>query len=32
LQTWLREIRDEAFIEFKGEYANDSASAEEPVS
>ena len=32
LQNWLREIRDEAFIEFKGEYANDSASAEEPVS
>lgn len=32
LQSWLREIRDEAFIEFKGEYANDSDSSEEPVS
>ncbi|WP_372986123.1 peptidylprolyl isomerase [Marinobacter sp.] len=24
LQNWLREIRDEAFIEFKGEYADES--------
>ncbi|SOB77750.1 peptidyl-prolyl cis-trans isomerase SurA [Marinobacter sp. LV10R510-11A] len=25
LQNWLREIRDEAFIEFKGEYADEPA-------
>ncbi|MBW0147669.1 peptidylprolyl isomerase [Marinobacter arenosus] len=25
LQNWLREIRDEAFIEFKGEYAREDA-------
>ncbi|RBW49032.1 peptidylprolyl isomerase [Marinobacter sp. F3R11] len=25
LQNWLREIRDEAFVEFKGEYAQESA-------
>jgi len=24
LQNWLREIRDEAFVEFKGEYADES--------
>ncbi|MBU2873322.1 peptidylprolyl isomerase [Marinobacter salexigens] len=30
LQNWLREIRDEAFVEFKGEYADDeSANAQE---
>ncbi len=28
LQNWLREIRDEAFIEFKGEYADMSADSE----
>ncbi|WP_417515765.1 peptidylprolyl isomerase [Marinobacter sp.] len=28
LQNWLREIRDEAFIEFKGEYAKDAAEDE----
>ncbi|WP_372998988.1 peptidylprolyl isomerase [Marinobacter sp.] len=32
LQNWLREIRDEAFIEFKGEYANDAPADDEPVS
>jgi peptidyl-prolyl cis-trans isomerase SurA len=32
LQNWLQEIRDEAFIEFKGEYANDEPADEEPVS
>ncbi|AXS85262.1 MULTISPECIES: peptidylprolyl isomerase [Marinobacter] len=32
LQNWLREIRDEAFVEFKGEYANDAPAEEEPVS
>lgn len=32
LQNWLQEIRDEAFIEFKGEYANDEPAEEEPVS
>ncbi|MCM0613452.1 peptidylprolyl isomerase [Marinobacter sediminum] len=26
LQNWLREIRDEAFVEFKGEYVRDEAS------
>ncbi|AOY89787.1 molecular chaperone SurA [Marinobacter salinus] len=26
LQNWLREIRDEAFVEFKGEYAQEEAS------
>ncbi|QBM19011.1 chaperone SurA [Marinobacter sp. JH2] len=29
LQNWLREIRDEAFIEFKGEYADMNESSEE---
>lgn len=29
LQNWLREIRDEAFVEFKGEYADLNAPAEE---
>ncbi|MDO6441392.1 MULTISPECIES: peptidylprolyl isomerase [unclassified Marinobacter] len=28
LQNWLREIRDEAFVEFKGEYATDAAEDE----
>ncbi|MGM0952938.1 MAG: peptidylprolyl isomerase [Pseudomonadota bacterium] len=28
LQNWLREIRDEAFIEFKGEYADMNANSE----
>ncbi|MGO1503227.1 MAG: peptidylprolyl isomerase [Marinobacter sp.] len=28
LQNWLREIRDEAFIEFKGDYAEDEAEGE----
>ncbi|SNC63733.1 peptidyl-prolyl cis-trans isomerase SurA [Marinobacter sp. es.048] len=32
LQNWLQEIRDEAFIEFKGEYAKDEPADEEPVS
>ena len=32
LQNWLREIRDEAFVEFKGEHDNDSPAKEEPVS
>jgi len=32
LQNWLQEIRDEAFIEFKGEYAKDEPVEEEPVS
>ncbi|WP_303285929.1 peptidylprolyl isomerase [Marinobacter sp. SS8-8] len=32
LQNWLREIRGEAFVEFKGEYANDAPTEEEPVS
>ena len=32
LQNWLQEIRDEAFIEFKGEYANDEPAEQEPVS
>lgn len=32
LQNWLQEIRDEAFIEFKGEYAKDEPAEEEPVS
>jgi peptidyl-prolyl cis-trans isomerase SurA len=32
LQNWLQEIRDEAFIEFKGEYATDAPAEEEPVS
>jgi peptidyl-prolyl cis-trans isomerase SurA len=32
LQNWLQEIRDEAFIEFKGEYATEAPSEEEPVS
>lgn len=32
LQNWLQEIRDEAFIEFKGEYAKDAPAEEEPVS
>jgi len=32
LQNWLQEIRDEAFIEFKGEYAKDETAEEEPVS
>ncbi|MDY6840465.1 MAG: peptidylprolyl isomerase [Pseudomonadota bacterium] len=33
LQNWLREIRDEAFVEFKGEYAKQEVAAEEePVS
>lgn len=32
LQNWLREIRDEAFVEFKGEHANDLPAKEEPVS
>ncbi len=32
LQNWLREVRDEAFVEFKGEYGNDSPAEEEPVS
>lgn len=29
LQNWLREIRDEAFVEFKGAYANENGSDEE---
>lgn len=29
LQNWLREIRDEAFVEFKGEYADMNPAAEE---
>ncbi|WP_417567260.1 peptidylprolyl isomerase [Marinobacter sp.] len=32
LQNWLREIRDEAFVEFKGEYAKDDPAEDEPVS
>nr|WP_297398189.1 peptidylprolyl isomerase [uncultured Marinobacter sp.] len=32
LQNWLREIRDEAFVEFKGGYAKDTPTEEEPVS
>lgn len=32
LQNWLQEIRDEAFIEFKGEYAKDEPEEQEPVS
>lgn len=32
LQNWLQEIRDEAFVEFKGEYAKDETAEEEPVS
>lgn len=32
LQNWLQEIRDEAFVEFKGEYAKDEPVEEEPVS
>lgn len=32
LQNWLREIRDEAFVEFKGEYADDAPAQEAPVS
>ncbi|MBU2953285.1 peptidylprolyl isomerase [Marinobacter sp. F3R08] len=32
LQNWLREIRDEAFVEFKGEYADDASTEETPVS
>ncbi|MBO6809553.1 MULTISPECIES: peptidylprolyl isomerase [Marinobacter] len=32
LQNWLQEIRDEAFIEFKGEYAKDEPAEQEPVS
>ncbi|MGM0768704.1 MAG: peptidylprolyl isomerase [Pseudomonadota bacterium] len=28
LQNWLREIRDEAFVEFKGEYADDNEDSE----
>ena len=32
LQNWLQEIRDEAFVEFKGEYAKDEPAEEEPVS
>lgn len=28
LQNWLREIRDEAFVEFKGEYARDTETQE----
>src|SRR5690554_4068947 len=28
MQNWLREIRDEAFVEFKGEYAQDAAEDE----
>ncbi|MEX2476308.1 peptidylprolyl isomerase [Marinobacter sp.] len=28
LQNWLREIRDEAFVEFKGEYADDNEASE----
>lgn len=28
LQNWLREIRDEAFVEFKGEYADESPADE----
>ncbi|WP_372964732.1 peptidylprolyl isomerase [Marinobacter sp.] len=29
LQNWLREIRDEAFVEFKGEYADMNPASEE---
>ena len=29
LQNWLREIRDEAFVEFKGEYADMNPESEE---
>jgi peptidyl-prolyl cis-trans isomerase SurA len=29
LQNWLREIRDEAFVEFKGEYADMNPEREE---
>ena len=32
LQNWLQEIRDEAFVEFKGEYVKDAPAEEEPVS
>ena len=32
LQNWLQEIRDEAFIEFKGEYAKDEPAEQKPVS
>jgi peptidyl-prolyl cis-trans isomerase SurA len=32
LQNWLREIRDEAFVEFKGGYGNDAPAENEPVS
>lgn len=32
LQNWLQEIRDEAFVEFKGDYAGDAPTQEEPVS
>ena len=28
LQNWLREIRDEAFVEFKGEYADNNETSE----
>lgn len=28
LQNWLREIRDEAFVEFKGEYADNNEASE----
>lgn len=28
LQNWLREIRDEAFVEFKGDYAEEDAEDE----
>jgi len=29
LQNWLREIRDEAFVEFKGEYSDLNANNED---
>ncbi|HTN32797.1 MAG TPA: peptidylprolyl isomerase [Marinobacter sp.] len=32
LQNWLREIRDEAFVEFKGEYAQDKDNSDDSKS
>ena len=32
LQNWLREIRDEAFVEFKGKYAKDEPAEQQPAS
>jgi len=32
LQNWLREIRDEAFVEFKGKYAKDKPAEQQPAS